>query len=242
MTIGLYTLLSTGLLALTLAMTSGCAVVNRAERFAQAFHREFTAEYGRRSDPNYPSTDRYRALQELGELQRHVLDGTLERSEAIARIEREGLDEQAFRAVRKIAENAAQDAFRESVPETDLVENPFRADHSYRRRNDRLADLFKPRLSINTSYSDSRLTVEPTIKLGFYRVKFTRNDTFDHRINYGYDRWYFFAGIEHHRDEIQNAHAGINYGLSPNSSLGVLYQFTDEPEDHRVSIGLTSRF
>ncbi|MBI4147811.1 hypothetical protein HY490_00810 [Candidatus Woesearchaeota archaeon] len=223
-------------------MTSGCAVVNRAERFAQAFHREFTTEYDRRSDPNNPTPNRYRALQELGELQRHVQDGTVEQSEAIARIEREELDEQAFRAVRKIAENAAQDAFRESVPETDLVENPFRADNTGRRRNEGLCDLLTPRLSLNISYSDSRLTLEPTIKLGFYRVKFTSDNTFDHRIHFNYDRWYFFAGIEHHRDEIHNASMGVSYGCSPGTSIGTSYSYTNEPEDHRMAIGFASRF
>ncbi len=231
-------IIQAALLAASMTL-SGCCVVRRAETFVEAWHDNFSREYTIRSDPNLFSQDKYRSLQALGEIQRQVENRTLERSIAREQIEREQLDEDALRAVRAIAQHAVHDAVRASIPEVAVLEHPpiFRRDS-----HNTLSDLFRIRLNASVSFSDRQIAVEPTLCIGRYKVTYTSNETFSHRITYRNGRWFLRAGVEHDFDGLLNANGAVLYAPSPASGISASYSYTREADDHMIGVGFSAQF
>ncbi|MBI4016587.1 MAG: hypothetical protein HY363_02740 [Candidatus Aenigmarchaeota archaeon] len=214
--------------------------MRRFETFADAFHQKYTAEYERRTDPNNFSQDKYRALQQLGELQRRVEDHLIDRVDARERIEREELDESALRAVRTIAQNAAQKALRTGIPEISVIENL--PDLGIREiEDDEILDYLHPRVNAGISISGRELTIEPSFSMGPYKITYTTDYTFRHRFTLHHDQWYLRMGLEHDRHMIHNANASIGYSFDSFSGVSVSYLYAT-PEEHMLSFGFSKRF
>ncbi len=239
--IGLSKILSSGALSLGLLFSSGCSAVRRFETFADAFQQKYTTEYARRSDPNNFSQDKYGALQQLGELQLRVEDHLIDSADARERIEREQLDEGALRAVRTIAQNAAQKAVRTGIPEINVVENLPDLGIREIEADDEILDYLRPRINAGISISGSELTVEPSFSIGLYKITYTTDYTFRHRFTLHHDSWYLRMGLEHDRHMIHNANASIGYSFDSFSGISISYLY-NAPEEHMLNFGFSKRF
>ncbi len=161
----------------------GCAVVDRAERFANYFEKALVKEYTQRTDPNgMIFGGRYSTLQKIGELQRQVYAGQITIREAKEQVTQKDYD-QAFDAVQAIGRGALQDAFRLSNPEVRIVENlPTIGTLSLTAQDDKVHEFIEQnyrggKFSANEDFSDF---LKPR-----FQVRTSISDIFNPRINVG---------------------------------------------------------
>lgn len=244
------------LLACGIALSlTGCAIEQRAERFVHSYESSFTEEYTQRSDPNILTSPKYAALQKFGELQRQVTSHQLDPYSARKLLEIEDY-ENAFDAVQSIARSSLQDAFRNSNPEVEVVQN-LPSIGTKALTEDHISDTFTPRFSMSTTLSDilnpsvnlnasvsKRIEFEPSIHLGrMYSISYsTKNETFEHDIKYRYNRWMIKTQIEHNRDQILQISNSITYFINKHTSINTQHSYDFITKDNTFNIGIAGNF
>lgn len=240
----------------TLSM-SGCIIGKRIERFTNSFSNEFYKEYKQRTDPNIGTADRYSSLRKIGELQLKVEQHILTRREARQLVEQKDIDK-AFDAVQAIARGSAQDAFRESNPEAEIVEQfttlgtrPSDSESSSDefpdmflrpelRLSTSISDLLKPGLKLSSSISHGKIEFSPTLKLGsVYTGSYsTKDGSFSHTLKYRHDQWAFRLDVEHGLKKFHKVSCGVGYTLDQYTGLTLSYIYDRRIDDHYLAFGL----